>query len=258
MRRPRPCPRRPRRSGGAAQGGEARPHAVGAHDRGGGHDAAGRPGRMGLLPGPRRRTHVHGGEPAAPPVGSGWAPAGHRRLPDDAGAGGVRDSQEGAAISRCREHPDVARGPHLQRHRRAGPGHVSHLVQVQRHRVGGLLVDGDRGAVGVRRPLPLYAYPAEYSRPGVDQGRARCARRGALGADRRAGAARADAGRHRGVRASRAPPDAPSYSPCSSASGACVASWRGLRATASAAPPPRRRALADRRARHPPPADRRT
>ena len=56
----------------------------------------------------------------------------------------LRGPQALAAPLRRRFDARMARGPHLLRHRRTGARHVPHVVQVQRHHLGRVLVDGRR------------------------------------------------------------------------------------------------------------------
>ena len=101
-----------------------------------------------------------------------------------------------------RDGQGLARSPPLLRHRRAGARHVPHVVQVQRHHLGRVLVDGDRHAVRLRRPVSLRADSAIDSRQRADaRGAGGASRRAARTASRRAGAADAVAATDRGVRA---------------------------------------------------------
>ena len=127
-----------------------------------------RPWRVELLHDAAARARVRGAAPRAEAVRCRGASAGCRRPAPAAGAGPVRGPQALVAPLPGRFDAALARGPHLLRHRRTGTHHVSYVVQVQRHHLGGVLVDGGRDGFGLRRAIPVRAHSEVHSRRGTD------------------------------------------------------------------------------------------
>ena len=126
------------------------------------------PWRMDLLHDPAARPRIRPAAPRAEAVRQRGAPARGRRpcscwscrLPTRSASAGRR-SRAGSMRGWLEVHIFCGIVGPVARH-------VSHVVQVQRDHLGGVLVDGRGDGLGVRRALPVRAHPEVHPRRRAD------------------------------------------------------------------------------------------